>query len=1035
MKKTLWGWILATVFFAACEDELARETETSERIGYSISIENNNQAASTRAYNTSNLSDIDIKPLKQTLGGKSVYLHTVVKSTIPSDIKNRENASNTKTRGTISYTKDVTDLSVSAYVCNEETWNNAKAKLYMRNEKSTTPDWGTDYFWPTQQNFIRFYAYSPADALSNGITTTVCPPSFDYTICPTIKEQTDLLVSAAQYTGNYHQTAHLEFAHALTAVQFKVAKEVTDLRIDEISIEGVYDSGTYTYKMKENNEEETETTHWSNVTCSAGASSRSTFTLDLRDENGEGVFCNKDINTETELTTGENIFMMMPQTLPEGAMLKIKAYDTANSKEINLSASIAETAWEEGKLVVYSISLSDVNVEYMLLVNGTTTPDAISIPYYGVKDQSFTVQSYKVITQTGKEPKYVAVPWQAAGIPEWVDEFSADSQAGVSNTTDVETGKLSALVKLSSSTSHSALIGETTLGSASQPFDLSTKAPFDATQHPLNTANSYIVSAPGYYTLPLVYGNAITNGADNTAAYAPGDRVQSEVSKSHVVTDKDGNKDGTKSINVTFFFLQNFKDHRGTNIQAPWIVKSGTGVDGGQNYTAVSAEVLWQDEPCLLTDVELNESGSYLRFRVREESICEGNAVVAVRDADGNIMWSWHIWVTDYQNRYDNGTGVIDFDPVNGTTRDIQNRRVEFVSGNSGSTQQVSNTFSIFKAHLGHCDGETKQYAARQQNVTFTQTESNGKTLSVTIQQEAGSATTNDNAVYYQYGRKDPMLPSQTGNGTNKPFYLQNRERVATFSSENINNGIKIGISSGKATLAEAIQNPGIFYHNPTRDDYSSDYKKFNHWCNESYPYYNLWNSTCDEVPVFSYHLGIEAPNFFYYLKNLLAKGVTKSVYDPCPPGYEMPRVDAFTGFCYDGINIHPYYSNNTLHAYANIYIGTITDNSYNGLSFYTNAMSAPNSVGGGSTFFVQHLGHRTANGVVAEYDNYGAALTGAPLCVQWIKNDESTNYFSIQYARLCTIESSKSLRVISSSDFDLAFGVMPAKSGANPIP
>ena len=34
-----------------------------------------------------------------------------------------------------------------------------------------------------------------------------------------------------------------------------------------------------------------------------------------------------------------------------------------------------------------------------------------------------------------------------------------------------------------------------------------------------STANSYIISAPGFYSIPLVYGNAIKDGNDNPASY------------------------------------------------------------------------------------------------------------------------------------------------------------------------------------------------------------------------------------------------------------------------------------------------------------------------------------------------------------------------------------------------------------------------------------------------------------------------------------------------------------------------------------
>ena len=52
------------------------------------------------------------------------------------------------------------------------------------------------------------------------------------------------------------------------------------------------------------------------------------------------------------------------------------------------------------------------------------------------------------------------------------------------------------------------------------PYDLSL---YDVhgVSHLRTTANSYVVSAPGYYKFPVVYGNAITNNSDNKSAYDP----------------------------------------------------------------------------------------------------------------------------------------------------------------------------------------------------------------------------------------------------------------------------------------------------------------------------------------------------------------------------------------------------------------------------------------------------------------------------------------------------------------------------------
>ena len=136
------------------------------------------------------------------------------------------------------------------------------------------------------------------------------------------------------------------------------------------------------------------------------------------------------------------------------------------------------------------------------------------------------------------------------------------------------------------------------------------------------TANCYMVHTAGNYKLPLVYGNAIKDGAANTTAYNPGG-----------------------STNDTY--CANFVNHAGTAINAPWITKSadGTGADKGMGITVASAALLWQDAEGLITAVGI--SGDYLTLTVGKDAATQqGNALVAAKTSDGTIVWSWHIWVT-----------------------------------------------------------------------------------------------------------------------------------------------------------------------------------------------------------------------------------------------------------------------------------------------------------------------------------------------------------------------------------------------------
>ncbi len=71
-------------------------------------------------------------------------------------------------------------------------------------------------------------------------------------------------------------------------------------------------------------------------------------------------------------------------------------------------------------------------------------------------------------------------------------------------------------------------------------------------------------------------------------------------------------------------------------------------IEGAELHTTdvkiapVSAELLWEDRANMIFSVDLVDDK--VRFYASGK---EGNALIAVKDTDGNILWSWHIWCTD----------------------------------------------------------------------------------------------------------------------------------------------------------------------------------------------------------------------------------------------------------------------------------------------------------------------------------------------------------------------------------------------------
>lgn len=86
--------------------------------------------------------------------------------------------------------------------------------------------------------------------------------------------------------------------------------------------------------------------------------------------------------------------------------------------------------------------------------------------------------------------------------------------------------------------------------------------------------------------------------------------------------------------------------------------------------TIASAEVLWETtlkhDNIQVNDIisEVSVNGNNIHFLLAPEAK-EGNALIAVKDAEGTILWSWHIWVVDFdpvatQQKYQSGAIMMD---------------------------------------------------------------------------------------------------------------------------------------------------------------------------------------------------------------------------------------------------------------------------------------------------------------------------------------------------------------------------------------
>ena len=208
------------------------------------------------------------------------------------------------------------------------------------------------------------------------------------------------------------------------------------------------------------------------------------------------------------------------------------------------------------------------------------------------------------------------------------------------------------------------------------------------------------------------------------------------------------------------------------------------GVSADKVGTVASAALLWETynseaEVTANSVIEAVASDAdYIYFKT-PETLKPGNALIAAKDGDGVILWSWHIWIP--------ATAIADVSEPTFYSAPLMDR-------NLGALEAVADA------------------AAKPDMCTF--------------------------GLYYQWGRKDPM-------------FTKNWTRSATLDmaySGNSDAGVSV-------TTEESLKTPTTYYYSQVDGNYN-------------------WNSS--EVTT------------------LWDDGTSpKTIYDPCPAGYRVPKYDA----------------------------------------------------------------------------------------------------------------------------------------------
>ena len=634
----------------------------------------------------------------------------------------------------------------------------------------------------SESSKLKFFAVHPAKDGSNSMVTTTSGtnPVVNYSPEANAKKHIDVLVAnteAFNYDDYISQKIPIRFSHATTAVYFKVGSDLSyNQKVKKIEIRNVLGSGTYDIATKT----------WTPSTT------KKNFALefDSGDEFPTNI-SNKVMND------GDGVFFMVPQDIPADADVKITFL---SGKSVVAKIGGNGKKWVAGTTRTYSISNSKDELDREFHITAKAAKTTFN---YDETNAPFTVTSYSKSLKPGSIEK--PEPWTITKY-----EFSADG------TTWTE-GKPSMVAAMSSESGNGGTSGEARVMTLANDFhdykaerEAALKAAPEApgtvdlskVNGPQETANCYIVSASGKYSFPMVYGNAIKNGAKNVSSY-------------------------TSSYPASEYIFNKF-----------WGVSE---INGSDITGADGAKVLWTSTPDIVSDVTIN--GSNVEFKVNKDKMKEASVIIGVtKNTLGayNVLWSWHIWITSKD--------VID------TSKDY-----------------------FMREPLGfrHTKWQGTTYEKdRKVRLTFTQTRT-GKTAQVVFTQKAAALVREGQAMYYQQGRKDPLYPSNgmslqsTGtdpNGYNRgflPFWAVKMPLImARFRTYDPTNG---AIGQGKG-------NGDWMWINFS--DQGDGTKYYSHA--EHATYFNLWDvNNC---------VGYQNPNAF-----------VKTVYDPSPAGFRVPRLDEFT--------------------------------------------------------------------------------------------------------------------------------------------
>ena len=382
MKKTYKSSLLALsvlASFTSCSESesLQQANLSKDKITFHATLDNSwkpmSPASSSRAAIAAATEKGPI--VVPTPFGKPLYLHSVVQET--ADLQQAA----ATTRGamqegtTLNNTYYNNSFGVTA-ISNSNGTNTAlftNQKASKNNEDIWEIEDKTNSRWPFDA-LVFFHAYAPFNNTTDGmwsVTTDAekVKTKIKYTAKSgetEIPAQPDIIVATnadSRSVSSDDKAVELKFSHALTAVNFAISKDLTDIfqtgatdgsKLKSIKLSGIPNEGTCELAAKEGSPK-TALQNWTLATDANGKKTGS-YTFNLENKN-------ITIGESYALTSNDdkNILMMIPQDL-NGTEAKLTfVLDIKGKGDQTFTFDLSNQTWLPGTSVTYKLSASAIN--------------------------------------------------------------------------------------------------------------------------------------------------------------------------------------------------------------------------------------------------------------------------------------------------------------------------------------------------------------------------------------------------------------------------------------------------------------------------------------------------------------------------------------------------------------------------------------------------------------------------------------------------------------------------------------------------